>query len=484
MRRVVLVSVVVAACSGQGPTPAPAIAAPPDASHDPCRSSPSLWSEAPGPIVIGHRGSGNVTAPENTYAAFDSAASLGVAIETDAWSTADGQLVLIHDPTVDRTSGTTAGAVRTLTYQQLSSLDVSQVYRPDLFSPQSIPLFEQYLLRYGSDHLLIPEVKGGAGDAVRMATVIRNHCMQRSVLVQSAFLEDLSAVRSVDPNISTSLLSSTQVAPQVAIDNDLFAVLINYINIDTAYVASMHEIGVRVIAYTVDSLVDAERLIDQHVDGIISDDPGLMKWAHRSTPSGSTVVQIPSSLVGSGWRPYSSSPGALPGVESAAVTFMGEPVVGDTSFTRFYLPFLRMPSGIVKQAIDASIRVERFPSSNKVSIGHVGLRFCWTTDKDAGFLGTPDTTGYYFAYHLDGHVELSRSANGKRVMLASGLWSALAQGESVTLHAEIDGTALTITRPDIGKALMASVLANSCAGFVSVYGSGAVPGVASATLTY
>lgn len=73
-------------------------------------------------LILAHRGASGY-APENTFAAFELARTMGAGgIETDVQRTADGVLVLIHDATVDRTTDGT-GAVKDLTWEQLSRLD-------------------------------------------------------------------------------------------------------------------------------------------------------------------------------------------------------------------------------------------------------------------------------------------------------------------------------------------------------------------------
>ena len=78
-------------------------------------------------LVAAHRGE-RFTAPENTMTAFRRAAALGVdMIETDVRMTADGELVIMHDATVDRTTDGT-GAVREMSFAQFRSLNAACDY--------------------------------------------------------------------------------------------------------------------------------------------------------------------------------------------------------------------------------------------------------------------------------------------------------------------------------------------------------------------
>ena len=77
---------------------------------------------ASSPLILGHRGA-SVARPENTIAAFAHALELGaVGIECDVQRAADGELVLIHDDTVQRTTNG-SGVVRDLSWPALAALD-------------------------------------------------------------------------------------------------------------------------------------------------------------------------------------------------------------------------------------------------------------------------------------------------------------------------------------------------------------------------
>ena len=97
------------------------------------------------PIVIAHAG-GDFEAPHSTMYAFTQAALAGTdVLEMDVMLTADRQLVVQHDDTVDRTTEAT-GPVRDLTYKQLSALDNAYWFSGDVWSDQSLAP-EAYVFR-------------------------------------------------------------------------------------------------------------------------------------------------------------------------------------------------------------------------------------------------------------------------------------------------------------------------------------------------
>ncbi len=78
--------------------------------------------------IAAHRG-GYALAPENTLAAFRACEGYADWIEFDVYATADGQLVVIHDHTVDRTTDGT-GIVGEMTLAQLKTLDAGSKFSP------------------------------------------------------------------------------------------------------------------------------------------------------------------------------------------------------------------------------------------------------------------------------------------------------------------------------------------------------------------
>ena len=96
--------------------------------------------------IAGHRGH-SVGAPENTLAAFRKAHELGgrdITCETDLALTSDGELVLIHDETVDRTTDG-RGLVRNMTYEELARLDAGRWF-DEAFAGERVPRLSEALV--------------------------------------------------------------------------------------------------------------------------------------------------------------------------------------------------------------------------------------------------------------------------------------------------------------------------------------------------
>lgn len=126
---------------------------------------------------VAHRGATGY-APENTIAGFDLAVDMKADyIEIDVQRSKDGELVLIHDTTVDRTTDGT-GKVGELTFEQLRSLDAGS-WKGEQFAGEQIPTFAEILDRYrGKVGILIelkaPELYPGIEEEVASVVKERN----------------------------------------------------------------------------------------------------------------------------------------------------------------------------------------------------------------------------------------------------------------------------------------------------------------------
>ena len=109
--------------------------------------------------IIAHRGNSS-EAPENTTASFESAIGAGAALlECDVQMTAGGHIVVIHDPTLERTGGR-AGDVRSLSLAEVQSADVCCAgLFGAAFSPQRVLTLGQLLASIKGRARLMVEIK-------------------------------------------------------------------------------------------------------------------------------------------------------------------------------------------------------------------------------------------------------------------------------------------------------------------------------------
>jgi glycerophosphoryl diester phosphodiesterase len=128
-------------------------------------------------------------------------------LELDVHFTSDGDIVVIHDDTLDRTTNG-GGAVTGHTLAALSALDAGSWFA-DTFATERIPTFVDVLERYKGRAHLHTEIKGhSAGLSERTADLIRQHGMVGDVTITSFQRAQLAAMRAYAPELPTAWLVS------------------------------------------------------------------------------------------------------------------------------------------------------------------------------------------------------------------------------------------------------------------------------------
>ncbi len=161
--------------------------------------------------TIAHRGGAGLR-PENTIAAFDHAMTLGVdALECDVHLSRDGEPVVIHDPTLDRTTDA-AGPVAALTVAELGRVDAGYRFAVDgayayRGTECRVPTLDAVITRYPAIPIVI-EIKGDNPDvAARALAVVRAHRAEPRVILGGFSHAVLAAVRAAAPHLVTSASS-------------------------------------------------------------------------------------------------------------------------------------------------------------------------------------------------------------------------------------------------------------------------------------
>lgn len=163
--------------------------------------------------AVNHRGY-NTIAPENTLPAFRLSAKMGFGyVETDIQKTADGELVCIHDYTVDRTSNGT-GKVADMTLEQLKALDFGSWKSAD-YAGTKIPTFSEFLVccRNLGLHAYI-ELKIG-GIAQQLVQMVEAYGMKKHVTYICFNELILPTILSYDPKARLGLLRNHVTADDI-----------------------------------------------------------------------------------------------------------------------------------------------------------------------------------------------------------------------------------------------------------------------------
>jgi glycerophosphoryl diester phosphodiesterase len=235
------------------------------------------------PLNLGHRGSPR-SAPENTLASFQKAREEGAdGVELDVQLSSDGQVVVIHDDAVDRTTNS-QGAVKALSLEQLRQLDAGSWLDPR-FVGERIPTLEEVCAWAAQDMLLNIELKNmdirGQGIEPRVAAIVRQFGLRERVIFSSFNPFSLRRIRACAPEFPTGLLYSGDL-PLILrrawlrpwLHPDALHPHLGLVN--EPYLKWAKGRGLRVNVWTVDTAQDMQQLVAQKVDAIITNQPGAL----------------------------------------------------------------------------------------------------------------------------------------------------------------------------------------------------------------
>ena len=252
--------------------------------------------------VTAHRGFSKV-APENTMPAFEAAVECGADyIELDVQLTSDGQLVVIHDDKLDRTTDG-KGLVSRRTYDELQTLSAGSWFGKDgEFDDVKIPLFSDVLELVGDDIMLNIEIKK-SGDpkktAEKTVELIEEYGIVNSCYVTSFSYPALKKVKQLNSKIKTAFIANLATATSYAQLPYIDAVSMNYLFVNQAVVNSAHHHGKRIFVWTVDRQSEMQKMMALGVDNIITDRPDKALEIVNSRKVGDTVLTALKYIFGS-----------------------------------------------------------------------------------------------------------------------------------------------------------------------------------------
>ncbi len=243
--------------------------------------------------VISHRGA-NQVAPQNTIEAFEKSIEIGCdGFETDIHLTKDGIPVVCHNFTIDETS-TGNGAIKDMTLEELRQYDFGS-YKGEEFKGVKIPTLDEFLevSKKMGDKMKVLDIElksekfGEAGTELAEKTIdaVKNHGLFDKLLISSFDPSILVVCKKIDRNCKTGILyspdnlvsikiSARPVAFAKEIGCDALHPFAMYVT--RLYVERAHRAGLQVNPWTINKELTAKHLIKLGVDGIITDDPGLM----------------------------------------------------------------------------------------------------------------------------------------------------------------------------------------------------------------
>jgi len=233
------------------------------------------------PLIIAHRGSAG-EAPENTMAAFELALRQGCdAIELDIHLSKDGELIVCHDRTIDRTTDG-SGAIREMTVTELKQFDAGRWFH-EKYAGERIPLLKEVFDLVPQDIMINVEIKETYEGQIeeRLLQLLRDSNRLAQVVVSSFDHKSLSRLKHIEPEVKIGLLYTMN-----AVDHnelaDLLGVPVYALHpygklIDQKDILRATSHGLQVYPWTINTKDAMQQAIDKGVSGIITDFPGVLK---------------------------------------------------------------------------------------------------------------------------------------------------------------------------------------------------------------
>lgn len=214
--------------------------------------------------IIGHRGC-PLLEPENTIKGFKKAAALGVDyVELDVYQCLTGEIIVFHDPKIDKlTNG--KGLIHDLTLKELQQFRVGK---------EKIPLLEDVFKALDNKVKIIVELKGWFCEK-KVVDLVEKHKQVGNVIVSSFIHPRLDRVKKLNPDIKIAYTTNRVSAKHLNKHPDQLHVRGRFVN--KKLLKAAHEKGIEVFAWTINTKKAAKKLIDLEVDGIITDDPRIVK---------------------------------------------------------------------------------------------------------------------------------------------------------------------------------------------------------------
>ncbi|TJZ51078.1 glycerophosphodiester phosphodiesterase [Streptomyces piniterrae] len=252
-------------------------------------------------VAVAHRGA-SAYAPENTLASIDAAHELGIRwVENDVQRTKDGELVILHDNTLARTTNVeqvfpdrAPWNVADFTLHEIEKLDAGSWFDPE-FKGERVPTFEDYMdeVENNGQKLLMelksPELYPGIevqalAELDHAGWLNRSH-VKRRLIIQSFNADTIKTVHTVRPDIKTGFLGNPSVA-----DLPKYAEYCDQINphhkaVTSDYIAAVHGLRgphhrpMELYTWTIDDGPTAVKVADLGVDGIITNKPDVVRDA-------------------------------------------------------------------------------------------------------------------------------------------------------------------------------------------------------------
>ncbi|KIL38543.1 glycerophosphodiester phosphodiesterase [Gordoniibacillus kamchatkensis] len=232
------------------------------------------------PMIIAHRGARGM-APENTIAAFRLGLDQGCeGIELDVHLTADGEIVVCHDETLDRTTDG-KGRINDMTLEQIKRYDAGSWYS-DSFRGERVPTLDEVFDLVPESIMVNVEIKQYDGQMEhKLVDFMRRRNLFERVVVSSFDHKSVRRIKLLEPKTKIGLLYQERLFDPSAyartFDVEVYSLHPHHKTIEADDVAKAVELGYRVYPWTANEEQDLNKMIACGASGIITDYPGRLK---------------------------------------------------------------------------------------------------------------------------------------------------------------------------------------------------------------
>ncbi|MBU5485235.1 glycerophosphodiester phosphodiesterase [Clostridium sp. MSJ-11] len=227
--------------------------------------------------ITAHRGAVK-EAPENTLSSIEAAIKHNADFaEIDAQESKDGEVVLLHDSNLRRTTGLNKN-IWEITYNEIKELDAGS-YFDKRFSNERIPLLDEAIKLSKDKIKLNIEIKtnGHEKNLVKnVVKIIEENDFIDSCVITSLDYKVLEEVKEINPKIKRGYIIFLIKGDLKKLDVDFYSIEQSIVNDDIIYTA--HSMGREVHVWTVNNSINVKRLVNLGVDNIITDDVVMVKY--------------------------------------------------------------------------------------------------------------------------------------------------------------------------------------------------------------
>lgn len=244
------------------------------------------------PTVTAHRGD-SYTAPENTIPAIQQAINNHADyVEIDVQQTKDGEIILMHDTSLKRTTGLRQ-AVWNTTYEQIAKLDAGAWFSRAYINTK-VPTLKEAIEVCKNKIDMNIELKPSGHDRdfeQKVVDLILEAGIEKECVVASMSYNSIKKVKELAPQIQTVYVTSVAYGWFDSLEYaDIVSIEASFLT--SKLVNQLHENKKRVYAWTVNDTAMVQTLIDLGVDSIITDDPVMVRESIYSKDLNQSIVDF------------------------------------------------------------------------------------------------------------------------------------------------------------------------------------------------